>query len=133
MDQTLAPDDAGDLDRLPRTPVAPPPSREGFEAIVRAGQPLILRGVFEDWPALAAGRRSPEALNTYLKAMDRGALAPVMEAPPSSRGRFGYGPDMYEYSFSKRQSGITETLDRIGALTGREGAPYVAIQMLPLA
>jgi hypothetical protein len=133
MDKAPTLDEAGDLGRLPLTPVAPAPWRDGFEAMVRAGQPLVLRGAFESWPALAAGRRSPEALNAYLKAMDRGAMAPVMEAPPSSRGRFAYGPDMHEFSFSKRQCGISETLDRIGALTGREGAPYVAIQMLPLA
>jgi len=124
--------DVSDLDRLPRTPVAAAPTKEAFEAIVEAGQPLVLKGLVESWPAVAAGRRSPETLNAYLKAMDRGVPGPVMEAPPSSRGRFGYGPDMHEYSFSKRQCGIGETLDRIGALTGREGAPYVAIQMLPL-
>ncbi len=65
--------------------------------------------------------------------MDRGALAPVMEAPASSGGRYVYGPDLREFNFSKRQRGISETLDQIADNLGRADAPFVAIQMLPLS
>jgi hypothetical protein len=38
-----------------------------------------------------------------------------------------------EFSFSKRNAGISQTLDRIEAVIGQANAPFVAIQMLPLA
>jgi hypothetical protein len=40
---------------------------------------------------------------------------------------------MREFSFSKRQKGVSETLDRIEGLLGQPDAPFVAIQMLPLS
>lgn len=124
---------ACDIDALPRVATAACASPAEFEAIVRAEQPAVIRGLLEAWPALAAGRQGPAALNAYLKAMDTGASAPVMEAPAATGGRFGYGADLREFAFSKRQAGIGETLDRIERLLGDPAAPFVAIQMLPLA
>ena len=126
-------DGALDIDALPRVAARSGVSARDFEAIIRAEQPLVIKGLLEAWPALAAGRRSARDLNAYLKAMDIGALAPVMEAPASTGGRFGYAADLREFAFSKRQKGLTETLDRIEGLIGDPDAPFVAIQMLPLA
>jgi hypothetical protein len=132
MDSGMAFAQTLDPDALPPVGTATASTVEAFDTIVRAERPVILKGLLESWPALAAGRQSPARLNAYLKAMDRGAPAPVMEAPAGSGGRFGYGPDLREFAFSKRQAGISETIDRIEALTGDPAAPYVAIQMLPL-
>ena len=119
-----------DFAAIPVASMAPP---AGLEEIVRGARPVVLRGLIEHWPALAAGRESPAALNGYLKSLDRGIPGPVMEAPTSSAGRFGYGPDLREFTFSKRQRAIPETLDRIESQLGRTQAPFIAIQMLPLA
>ena len=118
---------------LPTIPSASTSTAAELEQMVRAARPVVLRGLIEHWPALAAGRSSPAALSRYLKAMDRGVPGPVMEAPVSSEGRFGYGADLREFTFSKRQRGVSETLDRIERQLGRTGVPYVVIQMLPLA
>ena len=144
MDGEVIPPDAGagagveiaevlSIDALPRVAARPAPLAHEFEAIIRAERPVVLKGLLDAWPAVAVGRQSVARLNAYLKAMDGGALAPVMEAPASSGGRFGYGADMREFAFSKRQGGISETLERIERLMGDPEAPFVAIQMLPLA
>jgi hypothetical protein len=104
-----------------------------LDRIVLAAEPLILRGLIEHWPALAAGRHSPATLNHYFKSMDQGIPGTVMEAPPSAHGRFGYTSDIREFTFSTRQRGISETLDRIERSLGSPTAPVIAIQMLPLA
>jgi hypothetical protein len=121
------------FDALPLVPTATATSRADIDALLATGTPVILKGLIDQWPALVAGRRSPAALGAYLKAMDRGAPVPVMEAPASSGGRFGYAADLREFSFTKRQRPLGETLDRIERATGTPGAPYVAIQMLALA
>ena len=125
--------EALDIDALPRVAAVGRPSSAELHAIVRAERPVVILGLLDPWPALAAGRRGPAALNAYLKAMDTGAPAPVMEAPAITGGRFGYGSDLREFAFSKRQAGISETLGRIERLLGDPAAPFVAIQMLPLA
>jgi hypothetical protein len=122
-----------DLDALPRVAAATCASPAAFDAIVGAERPVVIQGLLDVWPALAAGRQGPAALNAYLKTMDIGMPAPVMEAPAATGGRFGYGADLREFAFSKRQAGIGETLDRIARLLGDPDAPFVAIQMMPLA
>lgn len=124
--------DGDPLDQLPPVEVRAASSVD-LDALIADGVPVVLTGLFDAWPALAAGRQSPARLNAYLKAMDRGMAGPVMEAPASSGGRFGYAADLREFSFSKRQRSIPEALDRIERLLGTADAPFVAIQMLPLA
>jgi hypothetical protein len=122
-----------ELSELPVIPVASIRSAAELDAAVKTSRPLVLQGLIEHWPALAAGRNSPSTLNGYLKAMDRGIPAPIMEAPASSHGRFGYNTDLREFTFSTRQRGISETLDRIERQACGADAPIIAIQMLPLA
>lgn len=124
---------AADLDRLPPTPAAQVFAPEDLARLVDAAGPAILKGLVAHWPAVEAARRSPAALNAYLKAMDRGLPAPVMEASAATGGRFGYAGDLREFSFSKRQRGLGETLDRIERGLGRPDAPVIAVQMLPLS
>jgi hypothetical protein len=121
------------LSRLPGIPVASIKTAAELEAAAEASRPLVLPGLIEHWPSLAAGRKSPSALNDYLRSMDRGIPAPMVEAPASARGRLGYSADLREFTFSKRQRGIAETLDRIERQVDRPNAPIIAIQMLPLA
>src|ERR1700733_1319638 len=121
------------LSELPRIPAASIKTAAELDLAVRASKPLILRGLMEHWPALAAGRASPSTLGSYFKSMDRGTPAPVMEAPAGTQGRFGYNSDLREFTFSTRHRGITETLDRIERQIDRPNAPFIAIQMLPLA
>jgi hypothetical protein len=124
---------ASPLDSLPEVKRATAQSAADVEALLLAGEPLLLTGLIDHWPALAAGRKSPGALGAYFKSIDRGGPVPVMEAPPASGGRFGYCADLREFSFTKRQRALGETLDRIERGVGAAGAPVVAIQMLPLA
>lgn len=121
------------FDDLPRIAEHAVPTPEALAELAKRGQPAVVRGLAASWPAVAAGRRAPDALNAYLRAMGEGVSVPVMEAPAAARGRFGYGPDPSEFSFTKRQRPLGETLDRIAALAGQDDAPVVAIQMLPLA
>ena len=118
------------LDSLPPVAVCDPPIV--LADIVAAEKPVVVCGLIDHWPALTEGRASPQRMNAYLKAMDRGAMAPVMEAPAGSGGRYVYGADMREFTFSKRQRGLSETLDQIEGNLGMADAPFLAIQMLPL-
>ncbi len=120
---------AADLDALPK--VATRGATE-FDEIVASGEPTVIRSLFDTWPALAAGMQSPATLNDYFRRLDRGAVVPVMEAPARHGGQFAYGPDLREFTFTKRQALLGPTLDRIEALIGRPDSPTVAIQMLRL-
>jgi hypothetical protein len=124
---------ADPLDAIAPVAIAREPSRSDLDRLASAGEPVILRGLVSSWPAVEAARRSPAALNAYLKEFDRGLPAPVMEAPPGTGGRFGYAADLREYNFTKRQRPLAETLDRIERASDSPNPPFIAIQLLPIA
>ena len=115
---------------LPSIATARATTIEDIDSLLASAEPVILKGATANWPALAAAR-SPAAFDAYLVERDNGAPVPVMEAPPSSKGRFGYAADLREFSFTKRMRPLGETLSRIARTRGDQAA-YVAIQMLPL-
>ena len=125
--------DTGNVDSLPTIGSRAIASPADFAAIIAAGEPVILTGLFDTWPALAAGMHAPATLNGYLKQFDRGVPVPVMEAPARHHGQFTYGPDLREFTFTKRQAPLAATLDRIEGLIDQDDTPIVAIQMFELA
>lgn len=120
------------LDSLPAIPCATARTAEEVDALLATGAPAVIKNAIDQWPALAAASQSPAALDAYLKDRDGGAPVPVMEAPPSSGGRFGYSTDIREFSFTRRNRPLSETLDRIAKARTLTDASYLAIQMLPL-
>ena len=94
----------------------PPESRHrrNWSLAVEASKPLILgAGSSSIGPHSPRGGPHHRRSATTFKSMDRGTPAPVMEAPASTQGRFGYNSDVREFTFSTRQRSISETLDRI--------------------
>ncbi len=120
------------LDALPTVAVASTAGFSDLGALIDRAEPVLLKGAIDHWPALAAAAQSPAAFDSYLKERDSGAPVPVMEAPASSRGRFGYAADLREFSFTKRMRPLGETLERIARARTDPAASYLAIQMLPL-
>ncbi len=103
-----------------------------LDELVAAGEPALLKGAIDHWPALASAAHSAAALNAYLKERDCRIPVPVMEAPPATGGRFGYSSDLREFTFTRRSRPLVETLDRIAREQTNPAQGYLAIQMLPL-
>jgi hypothetical protein len=77
-------------------------TKELFDAeIVPLGQPAVLRGVVDAWPANAAGRRDPKALVAYLAEHDSGAPLSTYVGAPGIGGRFFYRDDMDGFNFDR--------------------------------
>ncbi|ESQ91332.1 transcription factor [Asticcacaulis sp. AC460] len=66
-----------------------------------------------DWPAVAAGRASDEALVAYLKARDNGQVAGVYVGAPDINGHFFYGADTKSENFRYGPAPIPQALDRL--------------------
>src|SRR5438309_1520029 len=104
-----------------------PVDRAAFDAEIRpAGQPVVLRGQAEYWPAVAAARRSDEELVAYLKAFrtdDRPVGAIVGQ--PEIEGRFFYTEDLKALNFTRGVSPLFPFLDRL--LRDRDHAAPLAM------
>ena len=83
------------------------------EEILPASEPVVLKGLVKDWPAVRAGRQSAQALGDYLRAFDQGKQVAILEGPPSIRGHFFYRDDMRGLNFERRPATISATIERL--------------------
>jgi hypothetical protein len=107
--------------------------RRTFEEEVRpAAQPVVLRGLGRDWPAVVAARASAEEGVGYLKRFSHPQPVSAILGEPSIEGRFFYTPDLKGLNFVRGQTPLGPFLDRL--LRDRDHAqPYaMAIQSVPL-
>lgn len=91
------------------------------------GQPAVLKGFVNSWPAVQAAKRSDQDLIGYLKERDRKDNVPVMQGPPSIDGRFFYNDDLTDFNFNKVNIQLSKALSLIEDQTGST----VYIQSVP--
>ncbi|MBW8743920.1 MAG: cupin-like domain-containing protein [Sphingomonas sp.] len=88
--------------------------RARFDAEIRpARQPVILRGLGKDWPAVRAGRSSPEAAVAYLRRFSHADPVLAVLGSPEIQGRFFYTPDLEGFNFERGQTPLGPFLDRL--------------------
>ena len=107
--------------------------RARFDAEIRpARQPVIMRGLGRDWPAVNAGRTSPEAAIAYLKRFSHPRPVPAILGAPEIKGRFFYTDDLKALNFQRGQSPLDPFLDRL-LRDQAHPAPYaMAVQSIPI-
>lgn len=90
-----------------------------------AGQPVVFRGLADDWPLVASGRAGAQAAFDHLLQFDVGTGAKTMLGDPGLHGRFFYADDMLGYNFAVETIGLRQVCEQILALAGRAEAPAV--------
>ena len=101
--------------------------------IVPAARPILMKGLVSDWPAVKQGQTSVQAAADYIKAMDTGQPASVLEANSTTQGRFSYGPDMYDFNFNTYSKSISAGIDRLLSLLDHPNPSYLYVQSTPTA
>jgi oxalate decarboxylase/phosphoglucose isomerase-like protein (cupin superfamily) len=107
--------------------------RARFDAEVRPSrQPAIFRGLARDWPAVQAGRTSPEAAVAYLKRFSQPGPVLALVGDPDIEGRFSYTPDLKQFNFQRGTTPLDPFLDRL-LRDQKAKHPYaMAVQSLAL-
>ena len=91
-------------------------TRERFVREVVAGcQPIVLRGLVDDWPAVRAAQESPRALMSYLAGFDAGARIEVFFGDRAIAGKYYYGEGLEGFNFERRVMGFSDALQTIVA------------------
>jgi hypothetical protein len=103
------------------------------ESVVPANQPVVLKDLVKDWPAVRAGLQSPRALGDYLRGFDCGKQVAVLEGPPSIRGHFFYRDDMRGLNFERRPATISATVERLLAQVDDPNPAAIYIESTPTA
>ena len=88
--------------------------RRTFDEEIRsAGQPVVMRGLGADWPAVTAAKQSPESAVDYLKSFPAARDVVGFLGAPEIEGRFFYTPDYQGLNFNRGNVSLAAFLDRL--------------------
>ena len=98
-------------------------AERGLQALVDAGEPLVVEAAAADWPLVRAGRESPQAAAEELRRFYGGRPVTGYVGDPAIGGRFFYDEALAGLNFSAECASLDSFLDRIFATLGRADAP----------
>lgn len=96
--------------------------------VMAAGQPVVLRGLADAWPSVAAGRRSAAATVEYLRRFDSGHPVDAIMTPPEVEGRVFYDADMSGFNFLRNRLALSAVAEQALRYGSFERSPAVAAQ-----
>lgn len=100
-----------------------------FQAIRRAGEPAVLKGLVTDWPLVRAAREGDAP--AYLKQHALDAPVPFMRAPPEVEGRLHYDRDAGGRNFTRHEGPLADFIDQLQAEAGKARPDALALQGMP--
>jgi hypothetical protein len=96
--------------------------------VIGSGQPAVLRGLVNDWPSVAAGRRAPAAMVDYLRGFDSGGAVDAIMTPPEVEGRVFYNAAMDGFNFIRNRLPLTQVAEQVLRYSAFARPPAVAAQ-----
>ncbi len=83
------------------------------ELLASRTQPLLIKGMIDDWPILNVAKQSIASQLDFLKSSAAASLIFKSEAPPTSQGRFFYTEDFKDLNFSQTAVPLPEFLAQL--------------------
>jgi hypothetical protein len=91
-------------------------SRENLPAdIIHNVEPVVMKGLVNDWPLVQASTESPSAAVAYLKSFYNGKPSLINYGNPGIDGRYFYNDEMTGLNYETKKAQIDEALDLIVA------------------
>jgi Cupin-like domain len=95
------------------------------DELLRSTEPVLLRGLVADWPAVQAAQRSAADGIGYLRGFDAGATVGAWFGAPEIAGHFFYSADFTGFNFEPRRLKLAEVLDELERWLGQPRPPAV--------
>jgi hypothetical protein len=96
------------------------------DEILTATEPVILRGLVADWPAVRAGA-SHQTADAYLRRFYRDATVVAMLGRDDIDGRFFYNEDLSGFNFASVRTGLGGVLDELEAHRSAPQPPAIYV------
>ncbi|MDH4124939.1 MAG: cupin-like domain-containing protein [Gammaproteobacteria bacterium] len=100
--------------------------------LLPAGQPLVVRSIVKDWPAVKQCAASPEAACAYLSRLAIGKPVRTLAAPPEAEGRFFYNDTLTGVNFKQGQFPLREVLKELQSMADVVTSHSIAVQALSI-
>jgi hypothetical protein len=83
------------------------------DEVLTSSEPVVLRGLVSDWPAVRAGRSSPPSTLDCLRSFCGEATVGAWLGPPEIEGRFFYNADMSGFNYQPQMLKLRAVLDAL--------------------
>lgn len=100
----------------------------GIAEIIASGEPAVLRGLVDDWPAVAAARQSAATLAEYLRRFDNGHPVDAIMCPTEVEGRIFYDAELSGFNFLRNRLALGAVVEQVLRYMSFERSPAVAVQ-----
>jgi Cupin-like domain len=97
------------------------------DELLRATQPVVLKGLVASWPVVQAGLESGQAAANYLRRFYRDATVIAMLGLPQIGGRFFYNEDLSGFNFRPVRIKLDTVLDEIARQQHAEPPPAIYV------
>jgi hypothetical protein len=105
---------------------------EQFRAeIFPANEPVLLKQLIADWPAVRAGLNSADAIVRYIRRFDEGKPVETIMGKPEIEGMFFYNQAIDGFNFTRKSMSIGRSMERILGMRGQQNPPSIYIQSTP--
>lgn len=101
-----------------------------FDELFSKGQPVILKGLVNDWPLVKAGRQSANNVMTQLEQHYSQRPMLVYKGRPEIKARFAYNETCTGFNFSSEKSTIPDVFNIIRSQLDQTEHDYLYINSL---
>jgi hypothetical protein len=97
------------------------------DEVLRATQPVVLRGLVSSWPFVRAGLESNAAASAYLRRFYEDATVGALLGAPDISGRFFYNEDLSGFNFKPVRLKLDAVLDEIARQSTMAKPPAIYV------
>jgi hypothetical protein len=97
------------------------------DEVLCSTEPLLIRGLVAQWPAVQAARASASAGLAYLRGFCADATVGAWAGGPDIDGRFFYNHDMSSFNYQPQRLKLSTVLDQLDQLQGQTRPPALYV------
>ncbi|MEJ2257668.1 MAG: cupin-like domain-containing protein [Woeseiaceae bacterium] len=97
------------------------------DELLASDQPLVIRRLVRDWPAVKLGLDSADRIIDYLREFDSNNAVTALFAPPEAGGRIFYNEDMTAFNFEYRRIALQEAVSQVRSHVDQPSPPSLYI------
>lgn len=90
-----------------------------------SSEPVVLRGLIENWPLVNKAKQSVEEAKTYLTNFANQNPVQAFTAPPEVQGRFFYNEQLDGFNFKPKNTTFTAVLEEIISYQHSQTSPSI--------
>jgi hypothetical protein len=94
--------------------------------LMRSPEPLVLRGLVRDWPAVQSNAQ-PGGVLAYLRSLDAGSTVGAWLGPPGIGGRFDFLPDFSGVNFVREKMPLKAVIALLDHHAGDPQPPAIYV------